>query len=173
MAAIGETGHEHLRLQGARELGAQHHGTERQMCTGEALGERHQVGARIGSVALPGEPLAAAAESTHHFIGDQPYFRGTGGSAQRRPELIGRDDAVRTRARLHHHRCDIAGTELSDHVLDVAHRGDRALRCVRRAEGTAVGVGRRHAPDAKRSGVDLRCGAGVSRQRHRGELAPW
>src|SRR6516225_8016496 len=63
MPAVGESRKEHLRLDEPCNAGRQHHGAERQVCAGESLRQGHEIGPRVlRTIALPGEPFAAAAE---------------------------------------------------------------------------------------------------------------
>ena len=89
MPAVGQAGVQRLRLERPRDTGRKHHGAERHVRTGQALGERHQVRARLVAVALPREPFAAAAEAAHDLIRDQVDAARAGAVAQRGPEVSG------------------------------------------------------------------------------------
>jgi hypothetical protein len=71
MAVVGEATVEHLVLEVLRDVMAHADRPKRQIARGEALGHRNEV--RHDLPVVDGEPLAGAAETGHHFIGDHQY----------------------------------------------------------------------------------------------------
>ncbi len=167
MTAIGETGLQALVLDRLGHLARQNHCAQRQRGAGQPLGERHQVGASVLAVPLPGEPLAAASERAHDLVRDQPDAARGGLSAERRPVVVGCDDAVRAGVGLHQDCDDCVPAFSVDAVSDRRRRTGAALLVGVAAERTPVRIGRRDVSHAERGRIDVNLRAAVARERHR------
>ena len=165
--AVGQAGIQHAVLEACGNLPRQHDRAERRGGTAQSLGERHDVGAPRGAVALPGEPLATATEAAHDLIGDQRDTACRRVRAQRRPVVLRRDDAVGAGIGLHQHRGDVCRAERVD-ALEYRSGGTLSARArIAAAERAAIGIGRRHMADTAGRGIHLRGSTRVARQRHR------
>ncbi|NEO28510.1 MAG: primosomal protein N', partial [Kamptonema sp. SIO4C4] len=76
--------------QGGRHALAHHHGGERQVAGGDALGHGHQVG--LDAVAVGTEPVAQPAEAADHLVGHQQHIVAPADLLHPRPVALRRDD---------------------------------------------------------------------------------